>query len=437
MRLALLVLALLSPAALACPTIATGTPAQLSFDTAQVVLVHQDGRTTFSVSINPAGNAQDFALVLPVPTMLAEEDIRTLDSDIFAQLDGYSAPRRVEDAGCGYQSFVPCWEGDSGMVAMDGAEDGGGGEGGSTVDVEATYLVGSYIISILSAEESGDLQAWLDTNGYYLPAGAEERLAEYIAAGSYFLVAKVSPEATSADGTPLMPLQVSYAAATMSIPIRLAALSAVENQDMVIYTLTDSDGGRVGLSNYPEFSVPETCVWGTEEPGSFSADQGRRFDAAWADQGGAAWTMEFSDYAGDCNPCTNVNPFYGTYDGDVLSELGYDTTAGTWPWFTRLHMRYHKDTATADLMLYASGMQEREVLTYADPNEGNFACIDHYCDGSPTEPPPETVYEECDDAAAASDEAESGKGCAHIPRGGALGGLGLAALAIGLGRRRR
>ena len=51
MRRALLVLtALLAQPAAACPTIATGTPSQLSFDTAQVVLTHVDGRTTFSVS---------------------------------------------------------------------------------------------------------------------------------------------------------------------------------------------------------------------------------------------------------------------------------------------------------------------------------------------------------------------------------------------------
>jgi hypothetical protein len=430
MRTLLALLALSSPAALACPTIATGTPAQLSFDTAQVVLVHQDGRTTFSVSINPEGNSQDFALVLPVPTMLEEGDIRTLDSDIFAQLDGYSAPRRLDDAGCGYQAVVPCWE-DYPMA--DAGESGG--EGGGAVDIEATYLVGSYVISILSAEESTDLKRWLDDNGYYLPEGAEERLAEYIEAGSYFLVAKVSAEATSADGTPLMPLQVSYASEVMTIPIRLAALSAVENQDMVIYTLTPESQGRVGLSNYPEFSVPETCVWGTEHPGNFSADQGKRFDAAWAATGGAAWTLEFADLAGNCSPCTNVNPFQGTYEGDVLSELGFDATSGDWPYLTRLHMRYNRETAVEDLMLYTTNITEPEVLTYADANEGNFACIETWCDGSPTDPPPETVYEECDEEAAASaEEGDAGKGCAHGPAAsGWLAALGLALL----GRRRR
>ncbi len=45
---------LLAPTAFACPTIATGTPSGLRFDIAQVAIVREEGRTTFSVSINSA-----------------------------------------------------------------------------------------------------------------------------------------------------------------------------------------------------------------------------------------------------------------------------------------------------------------------------------------------------------------------------------------------
>ena len=65
--------------ALPCPTVATGTPSSLSFDTAQVAIVRQDNRTTFSVSINPVGDPQAFALVMPVPEVLAQDEVTTLD----------------------------------------------------------------------------------------------------------------------------------------------------------------------------------------------------------------------------------------------------------------------------------------------------------------------------------------------------------------------
>jgi hypothetical protein len=86
--------------ALACPTIATGTPSQLNFDTAQVVVVRQGTRTTFSVSIHPQGDPQAFALVMPLPELLPADQIRTIDPRAFVELNGFTAPRHVSDAGC-------------------------------------------------------------------------------------------------------------------------------------------------------------------------------------------------------------------------------------------------------------------------------------------------------------------------------------------------
>ncbi len=438
--------------ATACPTIATGTPSELSFGTAQVAIVHINGRTTFSVSINPQGPSQPFALVLPVPAVLGADDIRTLDSEVFHQLDGYTAPRRVQDAGCRYDAYVPCPESDVDTDADGDGDSDSDADGDAGVEVEASYLVGSYAISILSSDESSALKTWLDANGYYLPEGAEERLVEYIDAGSYFLVAKVSEAATIADGSPLMPLQVSYDSDVISIPIRLAALSAVDTQDMIIYALMDGSEGRLGLANYPEVTIPDQCVWGSYAGNDFTADQAAIFDHAWEAAGDAAWALEFSDAAGDCNPCTNFNPFNGTYDGDILAELGFvgpftDTQAG-WPWISRLHMRYSRETADADLVLYTSGIHKSDVLTYADDTPSNRSCIDTWCDGTATVKP-ETIYEECpEDTGTTDDETDgvinaadgnddddtdtaSGCGCAH--GGGAHGGgAGLGASVAGL-----
>lgn len=48
---------LLSGAALACPTVATGTPNELTYDIARTAIVRQGDRTTFTVSINPEGQS--------------------------------------------------------------------------------------------------------------------------------------------------------------------------------------------------------------------------------------------------------------------------------------------------------------------------------------------------------------------------------------------
>jgi hypothetical protein len=91
---------LLAAPAWACPTVANGNPTPLSFDTAQVALVRQGTTTTFTVSINPQGDSDDFALVLPVPALLARDEIRVLDGEVFARLNGYTGVLQMPDAGC-------------------------------------------------------------------------------------------------------------------------------------------------------------------------------------------------------------------------------------------------------------------------------------------------------------------------------------------------
>lgn len=419
----MLTLALLSPA-FACPTIATGTPSALSFDVAQVAIVRQGERTTFSVSINPVGEAQRFALVLPVPEIIAESDITTLDSAIFANLDGYSAPRHVTDAGCG---------GSYGGAQSDtaDADDGGGGDRGN-VDVEAHYLVGDYEIVILSADESTGLNDWLDAHGYYLPAGAEPRLAEYIDAGSYFLAAKVADAAATASGDALAPLQISYNNSVFSIPLRLATLNSPGEQDMVIYAITDMADGRVGIANYPEFDVPDKCIWGDAAADDFHEVYEDLFTTAWDGVGDAGWTVEYAGGAYDCNPCSGVN----VTDED-LTALGFVGGLEAHH-LTRLRMRYTPEQASADLTLYGSGIYEPEVTSYADDDKNNYNCVETFCDGTSTPYVDENGNVWDDDGDLDEDatpkSADGGCGCATGSDAGGLAvGLGL----LLAGRRRR
>lgn len=393
---------LISAAVYACPTVATGTVDSLDFDVAQVAIVHQDGLTTFSVSINPFGDKQSFALVLPVPEVLQADQIRTLDGGIFATLDAATAPRHVMDAGCVQpESGGGCsWPFSQ---EYDLAKSAAGSTTG-TVEVEASYLVGEYEVTILSAEESSGLQAWLDTNGYHLPEGAEPLLAEYIDNGQYFLAARVAEEAAEADGSPLSPLQISYASDVFGIPIRLSTLNSPGVQDLVIYAIGDRTDGAVGIANYDTFTVPNGCVWGDPNFDDFGGAYQDLFTEAWEDVGDAAWATEFAGGPYDCNPCTGVWP-----DDEQMATLGYD--GNPWdPWVTRLHLRYTPEQATEELAMYASGITTPQQLSYADDTEANRTCIEKFCDGS------------------ATPEADAAEGsCGTSPT---RAGLGLAAIAL-------
>ena len=419
--------ALVASPAGACPAIANGLPEPLGFDTAQVALVRQGDLTTFTVSINPQGTPQDFSLILPVPALLAEGDIAVLDSEIFARLAGTTGVLRMPDAGC---SPPQRSESDGGS---DGGGDGGGSSGG-TVTVEAEYLVGDYAITMLSATESGALFTWLVDHGYQVAPAVVPALEEYIAEGMYFLAAQVSEGARAADGSALPPLQVRYRSPTLTIPIRMAALSVPGEQNMVTYVILDqgSAGNRAGISSYPEFTVPDQCIWGEPGVDDFNAFYETRFRPGWEAAGRAAWAVEWAGGPYDCNPCSGVY----TYPEDIAA-LGF---VGNYNdhFLTRIHLRYTPDTARQDAVFYGSGLYEPQVQSYADANASNAQCIEA-CPDSPGEAwvaanggGPDGDGGGSDGLSPDDDEAGSGgkssSGCSAAPRAG----LGLIGLLIGV-----
>ena len=89
-------LALLSPSAHAfCGTFVGGAGSEFFNEYSQVAIV-RDGTTTHLTVVNDVqGEFEDFALVIPVPEVLAEDDIHVLEPELFDRLDAYSQPRLV------------------------------------------------------------------------------------------------------------------------------------------------------------------------------------------------------------------------------------------------------------------------------------------------------------------------------------------------------
>ena len=194
--------ALLAVPALTVPRVAdafcgfyvAGGDAKL-YNNATVVVMMRDGtRTVLSMQNNYQGPPQDFAMVVPVPVILKEADVKTLPREIFDRVDQLAAPRLVE-----YWEQDPCYveplyDGtvESASVRPDEpappysppVKDFG-------VKVEAQFTVGEYEIVILSAKEATGRDGWLRANKYTIPEGAGEALRPYVQAGMKFFVAKV------------------------------------------------------------------------------------------------------------------------------------------------------------------------------------------------------------------------------------------------------
>ncbi len=96
-------LALPSAAPAFCGFFVSGADAKLYNDASQVVLMRKGNRTVMSMSNNYKGPTEDFAMVVPVPVVLQEEQVKTLPTDVFHKVDQLSAPRLVE-----YWEKDPC-----------------------------------------------------------------------------------------------------------------------------------------------------------------------------------------------------------------------------------------------------------------------------------------------------------------------------------------
>src|SRR5262245_56462151 len=79
-----------------CGFYINGAGSEMFNNATQVVLMRSGTRTVLSMQNNYQGPPADFALVVPVPVVLHEGDVKTLNKDVFAKVDAMGSPRLVE-----------------------------------------------------------------------------------------------------------------------------------------------------------------------------------------------------------------------------------------------------------------------------------------------------------------------------------------------------
>jgi hypothetical protein len=370
---------------------------QLFNDASQVALVRDGDRTVLTMSNDYQGPMTDFALVVPVPTVLQKEQIHIGDKKLLEHLDAYSAPRLVEyfdPDPC--RVYMPMSEARAGAPSMKTADMASQSRNAAAlgVTVEARYTVGEYDILILSATESSGLETWLRQNGYRIPARASAALQPYIRQDMKFFVAKVNLEEQRATGVQyLRPLQIAYESKKFMLPIRLGMANARGPQDMVVYALTRQ--GRVESVNYRTTRVPSDANVPEFVKGEFGKFYKATFSHALNREAGRALFTEYTWDMGWCDPCA-AQPL----SREELQQLGVfwleDSTSyayrsgpgnprrpppppmggGVNVFLTRLHVHYDADHFPEDLVFQGtsdrSNFQARYVLQHAFT--GNLDC---------------------------------------------------------------
>lgn len=349
----------------------------------EVILVRDGDRTVITMSNDFKGTVKDFAMVVPVPVVLQESQIRVVNRRIFDFLDAYSGPRLVE-----YYDSNPCQpvfeveeysrvalteavaENSSMKFLADDADLG--------VKVEAEYTVGEYNILLLSATESKGLKTWLIKNEYKIPATADEVLEPYIKSEMKFFVVKVNLENyLKSDTDYLSPIQIEFNHDRFMLPIRLGMANSNGEQDMIVYAFTRS--GRIECTNYRTVKIPtDRNIPLFVEP-KFGEFYKTLFQKSYEQNGKRA---VFLEYAWDvstgsqvkCDPCVGPPPVQREFQ-----EAGVNW-AGGWNgetvFFTRLHVRYSRSKFPQDLTFQVTPNRERfqgrYILTH--PASGDFSC---------------------------------------------------------------
>ena len=344
----------------------------------QVVLVRDGDRTVLTMASDYEGDPREFAMVVPVPTVLERGQIRVIDKDVIDHLDAFTAPRLVE-----YHDGDPC------IIAryksMDAAaapqmrlESSLARAKSLGVTIEATYTVGEYDILILSAKESKGLETWLRESGYTIPRGASEVLGSYIRQDLRFFVAKVNLKEQAKLGLEwLRPIQIAYENARFMLPIRLGTVNAKGPQDLFVYALTRT--GRVETTNYRTVRLPTNVDLPLEIRDEFPDFYRSMFSEQVRKERMRAVFLEFAWDMGWCDPCA-ADPL----SPEELAKLGVfwvnqrDSAKGgaVDVFVTRLHVRYDREHFPDDLVFQETGdrtnFQARYVLHH--PWTGRADC---------------------------------------------------------------
>ncbi|NND95213.1 MAG: DUF2330 domain-containing protein [Flavobacteriales bacterium] len=354
----------------------------------QVILVRDGDRTVVTMSNDFQGDVSDFAMVVPVPTLLKQKDIRVVNPSLFKKLDDYSAPRMVE-----YWDQEPCMrylmdeEVELDMVSsMAIRETSVAGSVRNAkkykVTIEAQYEIEEYDVLILSAKESSGLKRWLVDNGYKIPEQAEEVLDPYIKNGLKFFVVKVDQKRMSNPNSEfLRPLQIEYTSDRFMLPIRLGMANADGEQDMIVYAFTRQ--GRIECTNYRTLKIPTDrnipkFIKDKNQFGEFYRDL---FAKAHDREGRNSVFLEYAwnvtpNFGMKCDPCVGPPPMYQEFVDAGANWVNPNNAWGSSIFFTRLHVRYSRDEFPQDLFFQVTPNQEQSQGRYVitNPATGDMSC---------------------------------------------------------------
>jgi hypothetical protein len=260
--------ALLSPAASALPGLYVGkNPDKLLAHTAHVIVMKNGETSVVSYTPDYEGPLVPFAWVVPVPSDVTLERVKTLKGEYVDRVEKLTAPRFHE-----FWEMDPCepgppeqeWE--RSLTASASTDFLGGPAPDPSapkvakelfIKVEPDTKDGEYSLTLLAAEEAKNAAEWLKGKGYVLAAESAKALERYVAAGMNVLIAEVDTKRIELIGgnvAQLSPIRFWTEQPFKSIPSQLGLANSPGKQELLVYVL-DPDK-RYEAKNYPNVFAP-------------------------------------------------------------------------------------------------------------------------------------------------------------------------------------
>ncbi|MFP5502208.1 MAG: DUF2330 domain-containing protein, partial [Candidatus Sericytochromatia bacterium] len=199
---------------------------------ARLLFVEGQGSMTAHVQIRYYGQADKFSWIVPVE---APPNLSVGSEAIFEALEAATTHRftlthRTEGECKETERSTGSPASARAPIAAPAAE----ADAGAGVEVISREAVGPYDAAVLTAEDPEALKKWLTANGYVVPERLDPMLDPYVEKGFAFVALKLQQDKTAGD---LQPIVLEYAASKVSLPIRLASLSATPDMDVKLWVL--------------------------------------------------------------------------------------------------------------------------------------------------------------------------------------------------------
>jgi uncharacterized protein DUF2330 len=327
-----------------------------------------NGTITAVIEIQYQGPAERFSWLLPLGSVPEADDVKVSSNMAFARLRSATAPqyllnRQVEGTCKSDGTEQGSAAGGTGSSA--GGAGGTGGGRGELVSVEAAGVAGAFEWSVISVDASASDPAapaaeWLAQNGYDVPPGSEALLGPYLADGMFLLALRLTK---GADTGSIRPIEITYAASSPMIPLKLTAVAATPDMGVLTWVLSSA---RAVPYNYNALELNEARInWFNP-----SSNYAQVVTAAADEAGGQGFVTELAA------PTSQLGSgkIWSAQDEDGWRRLPNRTTSQAAQFLSRLDSAYSGWSGLADA--YRRTIPLPEGVTF----EQFLACVTCYSD---------------------------------------------------------